>query len=1029
MALLLEFGLGMACLITGCIIFAFLRREVCGFEWWHKRQPPKFLAWCSCQWIYDVWQVSEEQILAVASVDSLMFLRFQLLLAKLCAIWGFMGCFILVPIYATAPLAYTHQNVSLLTGTDFFTLSNVPMYDQGKSHNSILWVVTFASWIFYGIAVWLLDAEYAVYIRLLHSFLRRPRPHNYTVLVRELPPHLRSNEAVTEYFKHLYRDECYSAHVIPYLPELDRLIADRKDVALQLEEAVEEWHRTKRVVMWRVEKDDGQAGAELGKLEKVPTILGCCRCRCDNRRPCCSTTEHKPKIHCLQLLLKRLNREVERMHRELEEAHESSDFLVNRDLDELAKGKGVGAALIGFVKKGIETGTHISDVEIVSKKIDQKVGEVKAEIKAIAGGVDEDEKVRGVIYPKHEVEDAGGAGEGRPSVSKMVGEGTKMVGGMVGGVVGVGVGAGMVGASLILGTNANSTAFVTFKNLVAASKAVQVRHSPYSAFETVVTPAPPAEDIRWHNLGMPHERVLTRSCLIWTATAWIWIFWAVPSATLSSISNLEAFEGEIGLEDKKKATAVAEMLSPLILILMLDVVPPLFDLLSDLEGVESDGQMQIRSFTKFVPFLIFQVFFVTCLSLTIEESLRQILDKPAMVFQILGEAVPSTSSFFIQYIITRACVSSLSELLRIPRVAEGWVRRLWSGKTWTPRSRSLPNGCGCLNFACARELSLAYVWGLTLLVWVITSIFALIAPVLVIATLLEMLIEHTIYKYQILYVYEHRKRRPVFWPIVFDACFWGLYLGQLTLIGIMILKQAWECMFLLFLPLFVLAWAQHRCNAKYRPLSESLPLEDAVDHRFDTERQHDNDIDNAHNSFAERERLRSGSTGISYGSIDVRENEKVRLRRKGSGVGARAGVASCDDDGDGSGDCILEMGPKRGDVRTSAASTASTTNSFDLLLGPMLNWSSCLQKKQDTMHELQHNQAPTPVITTADLEGMKVVFTPPGLQVGDEKISEEMQTKLQFFTEVIAHEDDDAGEVYLDERLLRVEYDTAAATV
>jgi hypothetical protein len=887
MAMLLEFGLGLLCLTIGCMIFVILRKEVCGFEWWHNRRPPKFLSWCGCQWISDVWRVPEEQVVALAGVDALMFLRFQLLLAKLCGFWGFIGCFFLVPIYATAPLAYHHQNVSLLTGTDFFTLSNVPSFDQGNSHNYRLWITTFASWIFFGIAVWLLEAEYAVYVRLLHSFLRRPRAHNYTVLVRELPLHLRSNQSVSAYFRHLYPDAFYSAHMIPYLPELDALIEDRKNVALQLEEAVEEWHRTKKVVMWRVEKEVAVAGGaaveaggaaveavEEGKLEKVQTILGCFRCRCGiGRRSCCAATKHKPKIFCLELLLERLNREVSRMHCEVG-AHDGEAHP-----GDLAQGEGIGNALLGFMKKGIETG--ISDVETVGNRVEKKMGEIKGDtIKALTaglgttggareleeeGGQEErggrgeemvaesvqmagEEQARATRATRVARAGAGGAGAGAGAgagggversalknalgegttskiegasskigntlvdgTAKMVGEGSKIVGGVVGGVVGVGVGAGLVGASLLLGTNANSTAFVTFKNLVDASKAVQVRHSPHSALEIVVTPAPPAEDILWHNLGMPQERVLTRSCLIWTATAWIWIFWAIPSAFFSSISNLESFESDFGLQGTT-ATSVAEAVSPLILILMLDVVPPLFDLLSNLEGVESNGQLQIRSFNKYVPFLIFQVFFVSCFSLTIEESIKAIVAKPAMVFQILGQAVPSTSSFFIQYIIIRACVSSLSELLRLPRVAEGWVRRLWSGKTWSSRARALPNSCGCLNFACARELSLTYVWGLTLLIWVITSIFALIAPMLVIATLLEMLIEHTIYKYQILYVYKQVQRRPVMWPYVFDACFWGLYLGQLTLIGVMILKQAWECMIFLFLPLLLLAWVQHRYN-------------------------------------------------------------------------------------------------------------------------------------------------------------------------------------------------------------------------
>lgn len=210
--------------------------------------------WCNCGWVIDVWRVREKEVAAVAGVDAVMFLRFQLLLAKMCLICGALGCFVLVPIYETA----TDDKATIQTGMDSYTVSNIPAkrYSHSLRGNPRLWAPCVLVTIFYSLAFYLLNIEWQVYLRLHHDHLSRPSPHNYTVMVKELPLHLRSNIAVRRYFTKLYPGSFHAAHIVRHLPVIARLNDLRSSVALELEEAVAAWHKTGLVQMVPVKQED-----------------------------------------------------------------------------------------------------------------------------------------------------------------------------------------------------------------------------------------------------------------------------------------------------------------------------------------------------------------------------------------------------------------------------------------------------------------------------------------------------------------------------------------------------------------------------------------------------------------------------------------------------------------------------------------------------------------------------------------------------------------------------------------------------
>lgn len=171
------------------------------------------------------------------------------------------------------PLNFTgggHANSSDLKGyvgtllfTDFlrFTMANV----SGGSPR--LWVHCFAAYLLTGIVVRELLVEYEAFNSIRHRYLLSREPHLRTVLVTNIPRHLRSAQKITSYFRHVYPEAVKSVAICQNLIHLESLIKQRTALLSRIEHEI--------LLLCRAEKRKLFA---YSKIESCKASITSCSC-------------------------------------------------------------------------------------------------------------------------------------------------------------------------------------------------------------------------------------------------------------------------------------------------------------------------------------------------------------------------------------------------------------------------------------------------------------------------------------------------------------------------------------------------------------------------------------------------------------------------------------------------------------------------------------------------------------------------------------------------------------------------------
>lgn len=121
--------------------------------------------------------------------------------------------------------------VDSLLFTDFlrFTMANV------SSGSNRLWVHCFAAYLQTIIVVRELLIEYNAYSSIRHRYLLSKEPHLRTVLVSNIPRHLRSPRKIGSYFRHVYPEAVKSVTICQNLIKLEDMVAERTGVLASIE--------------------------------------------------------------------------------------------------------------------------------------------------------------------------------------------------------------------------------------------------------------------------------------------------------------------------------------------------------------------------------------------------------------------------------------------------------------------------------------------------------------------------------------------------------------------------------------------------------------------------------------------------------------------------------------------------------------------------------------------------------------------------------------------------------------------------
>jgi len=251
-------GINMAMFGIFCLIFEanrfypqiYLKRCVKKFIE-SSRVPPR-PSESTFGWLWNLWQVSEEDLLGMVGLDGYMLLRFHIVCLKLCCFLSFWGLLVLTPLYSTAAITSTW---------DTYTLTNVLKGEDRMKFR--LWAAAVFGYIFAAYFCKLLQTEYNAFcIRRLIYLTQQynqetaveggalsgdpdtPQQTYYTVMVERLPKELRSPQKLRNYFDDIFPGEVYAVEVMYDLSELNALCNKRRDIQNKLEHAIADYEVT-----------------------------------------------------------------------------------------------------------------------------------------------------------------------------------------------------------------------------------------------------------------------------------------------------------------------------------------------------------------------------------------------------------------------------------------------------------------------------------------------------------------------------------------------------------------------------------------------------------------------------------------------------------------------------------------------------------------------------------------------------------------------------------------------------------------
>ncbi|KAI8901652.1 hypothetical protein BC833DRAFT_655373 [Globomyces pollinis-pini] len=339
-------------------------------------------------------------------------------------------------------------------------------------------------------------------------------------------------------------------------------------------------------------------------------------------------------------------------------------------------------------------------------------------------------------------------------------------------------------------SKATAVALVTFESPISATIVSQsVTHS--DPFSLMTRMAPEPRDIYWPNLSSKSAHTYTklvRTLIVLSTLSFLVFSSTFVVSSIAGLIDLEQLAKYLpflkGMIDNLPPTTVQliQGVIPAILLATWNAcLPSVLLILCQLQGLEAESWIQQSLLTKYFGYMFYNVIFVIPFSSVAYE----ILLNPQNVIEQLGRMLPKSSSTLINIIILQAVAVYPAQLLLAAPLILTWLSRLAPWANSTPREISnayYPSILTCINYG--------IIYPLPILVFVVGLMYSAIAPVILPFCTLFFLIGYFVYKYILLYVHiPMYESKGMATPYVVNRCLLGLFIMQLTMMGVLALKS------------------------------------------------------------------------------------------------------------------------------------------------------------------------------------------------------------------------------------------------
>ncbi|TFK24082.1 DUF221-domain-containing protein [Coprinopsis marcescibilis] len=369
---------------------------------------------------------------------------------------------------------------------------------------------------------------------------------------------------------------------------------------------------------------------------------------------------------------------------------------------------------------------------------------------------------------------------------------------------------------------AAGSAFVTFEKMSSAQIALQAAHSP-NPMSMTTYPAPEPRDIVWANMIPSTGNIRVRDVFVLAVMALLLFFWIIPISALASLLSYKEIKkvmprlGEL-IDSNERIRAIVQNSLPSVAMIMLNALLPfILEALTYLQGYRARSWVEYSLLKKYFLFLLLSVIFIFLVATTYWQLVRDLANSPAKVPEKLALALQAGRArhFFLSYVILQGLGIIPLQLLNLGVI----IPRMFSLMffTRTPRDFAELNAPPMINYG--------VVYPQAILMFVITMLYSVVQPLIVIFGAIYFGLAYVVYKYKLLFVfYKPYESQGQAWPITFIRLVWGIVVYLLFMIGIFTLRKSYIISSLL-VPLLIgtVCWSWY-VDKSLKPLSKFVSL-------------------------------------------------------------------------------------------------------------------------------------------------------------------------------------------------------------
>lgn len=336
-------------------------------------------------------------------------------------------------------------------------------------------------------------------------------------------------------------------------------------------------------------------------------------------------------------------------------------------------------------------------------------------------------------------------------------------------------------------------AIVTFRNKRAATAAAQIC-SGRRENEWRVEQAAEPDAVNYPKLAISGKQAPIRFIITFSSILALTIFWFAIVAAVQALANLQSI-AELKINGNTPfsflnvvkdwppliSSFIEGFLPPVLLTVFVKLVPLYIRLLVGISRVHSLGRRDVLVRNYFFNFLVFSNFLFVVISGSFLQKIAIIIKEPGQIVSLLSNSIPGQGIFIMTFILLKALSENSKELLQIGRVVIRLLFRQFLAKT--PRELRNVDEKSCA-FPFFKHYAYAQLMAL------LGIIYSSIQPVITVVCLIYFTVLYCVSKYNLTYslVQPYHDGGSMF-PGAFVSVLIGLFLHQLTMIGLMSLKK------------------------------------------------------------------------------------------------------------------------------------------------------------------------------------------------------------------------------------------------